>query len=199
MDTDRHPESLSTEPVTVDQVVALNLRYWRRAAGLTQEELGARLDWSAANVSAAERSWDGERDRRRFDSQTLAEISLALGVPLVAFFLPPPDDGTTARYAVTAGGREFDMKDLTTFVVMSDTEDETPVMDAYRDRFNEVARRYLNREWAAIAARWVGEGRSPQARADFAVHLRDERAGLLRAAALLAEMAEAVDPQDGKP
>ena len=78
-------EGIPAVPVTADQIVALNLRHWRRAAGMTQEEAGARLGWSDKNLSAAERSWDADRDRRRFDAQTLTEMALALGVPVAAF------------------------------------------------------------------------------------------------------------------
>lgn len=179
-------------PVTIDQVVALNLRYWRRAAGMTQEEVGARLGWSPANVSSAERSRDGEQERRRFNAQTLAEMALALGVPVSAFFLPPPDDGTGARYQFTARGRHCGMGDLMAFVASPDTDDETPVMDAYRDRFNEAAHRYLEPEQAAMVGRLLNGSSSPQALADTAARLRDERPGLLRVARLLGELADAI-------
>lgn len=184
-------------PVTADQVVALNLRHWRRAAGMTQEEAGARLGWSAANVSAAERSWDADRDRRRFDAQTLTEMSLALGVPLAAFFLPPPDDETGARYRISAGDRHYGMGDIMTLVVMPDNDDDTEVMTAYRERFNAAARRYLEPEWAAVAGRLLGDGASPDARADMAARLEDERAGLLRAAELLGDLAAGIAGRDG--
>src|SRR5450755_4005243 len=103
--TDETPQSgpdLPAEHVTIDQIVARNMRHWRRTAGMTQEELGARLGWSDRNVSAAELSSDEKRDRRRFDAQTLANLSLALCVPLIAFFLPPDDDGFPARYIFTS-------------------------------------------------------------------------------------------------
>src|ERR1700690_800863 len=98
---DSRPGGPPAEQVTVDQLVALNIRHWRNAAGLTQADLGGRLGWSAANVSAAERSADPARDPRRFDAQTLTEIALALGVPLAALFLPPGDDGERACYLFT--------------------------------------------------------------------------------------------------
>jgi transcriptional regulator with XRE-family HTH domain len=185
--------------VTVDQIAALNLRYWRRAAGMTQEELGARLGWSAANVSAAERSWDGERDRRRFDAQTLAEMALALGVPLGAFFLPPRDDRTATRYLFTAGDRHHDMGELMAFAVTPDTDDETDVMDVYRSRYREAAGRYLEPVWAARAIGWVAGGASPQERADMAGRIRDKRDGLLETAEMLAEWAGALDRPASKP
>lgn len=192
-------EGIPVVPVTADQLVAYNFRHWRRAAGMTQEEAGAHLGWTAANVSAAERSWDGHRDRRRFDAQTLTEMALALGVPLAALFLPPPDDETGARYRVSAGSRQYAMRDIMALVVMPDNDDETPVMDAYRERFNADAARYLDPEWAAVAGRLLGAGASPDARAVMAARLKDERAGLLRTAELLGTFAAGLAGQDGAP
>ena len=127
MDTDPGG-NLPAEHLTIDQLVARNMRRWRLAAGLTQDELGARLGWTgpraAANVSAAERSADPSRDARRFDAQTLTELSLALSVPVVAFFVPPDDDGQRARYMFTAAGRDYDMSDLMALAVMTDSPDD---------------------------------------------------------------------------
>ena len=107
---------LEVRHVTIDQIVAMNMRYWRRAAGMTQEDLGFRLGWSAANVSAAERSAEEGRDRRRFDADTLTALSLVIGVPLHAFFFPPGDDGDGKRYVFTPPPEydegEFGMRDL---------------------------------------------------------------------------------------
>jgi transcriptional regulator with XRE-family HTH domain len=191
-----HAGGVPAVAVTADQVVALNLRHWRREAGLTQEAAGKLLGWSADNVSSAERSWDGSRDRRRFDAQALAEIALALGVPLAALFLPPPGDGTEARYLLAAGGRSHAMGEVMALLVMPDNDDDTPVMDAYRARFNEAAARYLDPQWAAAAARRAGAGLSAQARDDIAARLADQRDGLLRAAQLLGELSGAIREGD---
>src|SRR5580704_18026639 len=89
---DRAP--LPERTVTVNQLVAYNMAFYRKAAGLNQEELGVRLGgWSAASVSAAERSWDSGRVKK-FDADEVAGIAAALGVPVIAGFLPPEDDGT---------------------------------------------------------------------------------------------------------
>jgi transcriptional regulator with XRE-family HTH domain len=188
-----------TVPVTADQIAAYNLRHWRRAAGLTQKQAGARLGWTEGNLSEVERSWDPARLPRRLDAQTLTEMALALGVPLTAFFLPPPDDGTGARYLLAAGGRHYAMSDLMALAVMPDNDDDTPVMTAYRDRYNTAAARYLDPEWAAVAGRWLRDGAGPQARADVAARLTDQRAALLAAAELLGELAAAVSAPDGTP
>lgn len=93
--------------VTVNQIVAYNMARYRKAAGLTQEELADRLAgwtpkrWSKAAVSAAERSWDGKRVRQ-FDADLLFGLALAFGLPITAFFLPPADDGVERRYLIDA-------------------------------------------------------------------------------------------------
>lgn len=109
--------------ITANQVVAYNMARWRRAAGLTQEELAGRLNrglgqqvWTNASVSAAERSWDGRRVRQ-FDADTIASLATALGLPMSALFLPPDDDGVKQRYLmdlpdVTGQPRCMGMRDL---------------------------------------------------------------------------------------
>lgn len=202
-----HDDAMSLEAwshpvaVTADQVVALNLRHWRRAAGLTQKEAGALLGWSEDNMSSAERSWDPARDRRRFDAATLADIALTLGVPLAALFLPPPGDGDgdSARYLLAARGRNYAMGDMMALLVMPDNDDDTTVMQAYRARFNEAAARYLDPQWAATAAGLVGAGLSPSARADLAARLAGQRDALLRAAQLLGDLSGAIRENGGTP
>jgi transcriptional regulator with XRE-family HTH domain len=114
----------------VNRVVAYNMTRWRKAAGLTQEELGQRLGgWSGASVSAAERSWDGKRVRK-FDADEVAAIGAALGVPIVALFLPPLGGGEAAvrLFALT----------------MPETGEDTPVMDAFRKERAFAAAQYAD-------------------------------------------------------
>lgn len=171
------PDGPPAEQVTVDQLVALNIRQWRTVAGMTQAELGERLGWSAANVSAAERSVSDTRDRRRFDAQTLTEVSLALGVPLAALFLPPADEGERARYRFAAIGRTWGMGDLMELVVMPDTTDESPLMDAYRERFNSAVRQAAaGPAWEHLISRWTAG--APGVRDAAAAQLREAAAGL---------------------
>ena len=83
--------------VNVNQIVAYNLRAARERKGWTQETLAKTLErlsgipYSHAMISALERAWDGER-RREFDAQELALLSAALEIPIVWFFLPPPNE-----------------------------------------------------------------------------------------------------------
>lgn len=145
-------------PVTVDQIVARNIRFWRKAARMTQEDLGALTGWTAANISAAERSAEDGRDRRRFDAQALVTFSRALGVPLLALFLPPVDEGTDRRYIFSDSdsGGWLDMHDLMR-VVYPDSDREGPVMDKYRAWLTHVVEHFMEPEWAEEMARWLGK------------------------------------------
>jgi transcriptional regulator with XRE-family HTH domain len=187
--------------VTIDQIVAANVRYWRKAAGMTQEDLGDATGWSAANVSAVERSADEGRERRRLDAQALTQIALALGVPLIALFLPPGDDGAgkTYRFAGDAAGTLHGMRELTEHVVMPDSDDDSPVMDLYRQRLTEAADRYLDTAWGKEIARLLGQAEDSQARAARIARLRLRQADLLRAAAELADIAGALEAAGGTP
>ncbi|MGV9987765.1 helix-turn-helix domain-containing protein [Streptomyces olivaceus] len=96
-------DHLPRRRVTMNQVVARNIAYFRNALTLTQEELGGRLEritgkkWSKATMSAAERSWHGNRIRS-FDADDLMALSQALEVPVTALLLPPEEDGTVIDY-----------------------------------------------------------------------------------------------------
>ncbi len=85
--------------ITPNQIVAWNLNYFRKVAELTQEEFGHLVGWSKAIVSAAERSWDSKRVRQ-FSADDIVRITTALGIPVIAMFLPPDDDGVNERYHI---------------------------------------------------------------------------------------------------
>lgn len=192
---DSEPDKAPARSVTADQIVAGNIRHWRRAAGMTQEELGRRLGWSAANVSAAERSADPARDPRRFDAQALTGLCLALGVPLLALFLPPQDDGDAASYVLTGPEGEYGMSDFMELVVMTDSDSREPAMDDYRHRFRDAAHRYLDPEWYAEVASWLRDLEAPGLRAERAERLRAERDAMIRGARELGSIADAIDPK----
>lgn len=188
-----------TRLVTIDQIVAINMRYWRRAAGMTQEDLGDRLGWSAANVSAAERSAEEGRDRRRFDADTLTALSLAIGLPLHAFFFPPGDDGTGKRYVFTPppefGDGEYSMRDLFELVAMPDSDNNSRVMQDYRYRFEKVAVQYLDEKWAKFVGQIVRGVETPEERAVRAGYLRMRRDEARKLADELDDLADAIDPE----
>lgn len=141
--------------VTVNQIVARNIAWFRRAAGMTQEQLGSLLGWPQNKVSEAERSWNGKRTRQ-FDADELAALSLAFGVPLNAFFLPPPDDGHDARYTFRPPGAQEPLgMDALMEAMTSDSESEADVMQAYRVRYLNAAERYLGKGWEEEIAAWL--------------------------------------------
>lgn len=124
---------LPVQRVTVNSIVALNLAYFRKAAELTQEELGERIGWGKSVVSTAERSWDAKRVRS-FSAEDLIGITAALQIPLAALFLPPEDDGTVFRYVLdTPGSEEREVADLLTYVFPA-FQGDSLVMNAYRKR-----------------------------------------------------------------
>ena len=190
---DEETDSLLRRQVTVDQVVAWNIAWYRRAAGLTQEQLGERLGgWSKVAVSAAERSVAESRDRRRFDAQTLTELSIALGIPILALFLPPEDDGISEHYVFDAGGSECNMTELMRAVV-PDTGDDTLVMDAYRKRLQGAVTHYADPEYGKQVARFLRDATDDELRADRAARLRQRQAELEGVAAEIADIASALE------
>jgi len=184
-------DSLPAVAVTIDQVIAWNMRHWRRIAGMTQEELGGAVGLSPANISAAERSVSSDRERRRFDGQTAASVAAALGLPVIALYLPPEDDGIGRRYVWHAG---FDpeprsMAELM-WLAMHDNNSDSPAMKAYRDRLQSAATAYVDKYWGGEVADWFRHIDSAEMRADRAARLRSSRDMLLSAAATMGQLAE---------
>jgi transcriptional regulator with XRE-family HTH domain len=90
---------------SINSLVASNVTIARALRGMTQEQLGKRLEtvtgrpWSKATVSALERSADGVRVRQ-FDADDLVAIAHVLDVPLLLLFLPSsPEFHPNERYA----------------------------------------------------------------------------------------------------
>ena len=86
------------EGLDVNAVVSYNVRAIREQRGWTQQEVAERLAMLTkhllpqASISAMERGFDGDR-RRRFDAHELYLLATVFDVPIVYFFLPPPDSG----------------------------------------------------------------------------------------------------------
>jgi len=84
--------------VDVNAVVSYNLKAIRERRGWTQQYVAERLATLTdhllpqASISAMERGFDGER-RRRFDAHELYLLAMVFDVPVLYFFLPPPDPG----------------------------------------------------------------------------------------------------------
>lgn len=181
--------------INANQVVAWNLARYRRAAGLTQQEFGAKVGWSGATVSEAERSWDGKR-AREFDAQTLTILATALGVPIIALLLPPYDDGPDERYVIDCGRErgQMDMGEYLALAVMPDgDEGDSPATTAYREQYRAVIDRYRDPRWAARAARWVKGMQSTVMLAELAAKLRDRERSLAEASAEFRDLACAIE------
>ena len=143
-----NPDEVPGRHVTVNQVVAFNLARWRKAAGLTQAELGEMLGgWSNATVSAAEKSWDGKRIRQ-FDADDLIAIAMALDIPLAALFLPPDDDGAAVRYLFHAHERGSACSDMATLfsLLFPDSTGDSPAEAEWQAALTAAVNRYMDPE-----------------------------------------------------
>lgn len=117
----------SGEPrMDVNAIVSYNLKAIREKRGWTQEDVAAGLArltghrLPQASISAMERGYDGDR-RRRFDAHELYLLSMVFNVPIVYFFIPPPDTGfreladtrrPVSELYVSVLGREYQLDDL---------------------------------------------------------------------------------------
>ena len=190
--------SRGTDPpirhLTINQVVAYNMARFRKAAGLTQDALGERLGgWTKAAVSAAERSWDGKRIRQ-FDADTLTAIAMAVGVPLLALFLPPEDESKEERLLFRAherGAPPSTMRDLMA-LIMPDSDDDTPVMLTYRDRLVAAAGKYVDPDFGEDVRRWLQDATDAELRAQRLERIRWQREALIAAADDLARFASVI-------
>jgi transcriptional regulator with XRE-family HTH domain len=178
--------------VTVNQVVAWNLAWYRHEAGLTQAEMGAAMGWSKSAVSDAERSVSGKWTRE-FDAHTLTLIAGALGIPVLALFLPPSDDGVEVRYVFDGwddgAPQRLDMTDLMT-LVLPDSGSDSPAMKAYRDRLREEMGSRFGEHAKAEADRWMEDAGGAELRADMVARHRSRRDRFLAMAAEEDDMAD---------
>ena len=166
-------DGLPERQITVNMVVGYNMGYFRRVAGLTQEQLGEPLGWTKVAVSAAERSWDGKRVRQ-FDADLIADLAGILQVPIAALFLPPDDDGVKYRYVFRGAGREGAdaMRWLLTHALPEPSEDDTQTMRAYEGRLVVAMNKYLDPGTAAVVATRLKERATEE---QLAAALRDAR------------------------
>ena len=166
--------------VTANRIVGYNMAYFRKAAGLTQEQLGVRLGgWNKVAVSAAERSWDGRRVRK-FDADEIVQIAQALDIPLAALFLPPEDDGDDERYVIEGlnyfGGTS--MRNLVEFALSDPTESDHPAMQAYEQRLVSAVNKYLDSQVAEVVATRLKERATEEQLAKALREARQSRAAL---------------------
>jgi len=203
MSSETVPDSsaeLPAEHVTIDQLVALNVRYWRRKARLTQAELGERIGWSAPNVSAAELSADPSKDKRRFDAHTLVALAMALDVPLIALFMPPPDDGIRVRYLFHAhehGADCSDMAELFLFLMPEGTD--APVADEWRGYFAGAVSRYMDPGRGAEFITYLDEMTTAEQRAARLERISGQRQAILSLLSDLDQQASAIENAEDMP
>lgn len=167
------PEPPQYRAVSVNQVVAWNLARFRRAAGMTQEQLGLAIGWKPSAVSDAERSWSSGRTRE-FNAQDMTEIAVALGIPVTALLLPP-DAGEGEHLEVRNQGGTLTLAEYMELAVMPDSDLDEAATKEYRERYTALAWQHLAPEWAAHVTRLLAAGRSPGQLADLAAMLRDRQ------------------------
>lgn len=174
----------------------MNLRFWRLAAGLTQDELGQLTGLRPANISDAERS--KVHGRRRFDASTIVMFATALGVPVTAFFLPPPDDGEHVRYVVaTPDLQEHDMAGLARAALLFPAA--SPAWPAWQARLSALWDKYLDagRGFDLADVFGAGETASREANLRLRDRLRGQRAALAQMIDDLDQAAAALDAEAG--
>lgn len=182
--------------VTLNQVVAWNVAHYRKLAGLTQAQLGDRIGWTNTAVSEAEKSLAGKRTRK-FDAQTTAAIAIALGVPMLALYLPPEDDGITVRYLFSLNGTDEPVgMDRLVAAIMPDNDDKSALMESYRARILHAVRAYLEPDWADDVARWLKGADEAQLNAELAERLRYKQAVIADLADEIGELAERLEKPD---
>lgn len=125
----------------MSQLVAYNMAFFRKAADLGQQEFGQLVGWSAASVSAAERSWDGKRIKK-FDADEITEIAAALGLPVTALFLLPADHRTAVRYVIDMEGKSEQLSEVFPLEVFPFPAElavvARPAYAAYKDRVTSL-------------------------------------------------------------
>lgn len=183
-------DAQSPRRVTPDQVVAWNMAYWRRKAGLTQQQLGERIGWTNATVSEAERSWNSGRTRE-FNAHLMLVIATALGVPLTALLLPPEDAGA---YEIALPGGTIALMEH----IMPDLDADSAVLDAYRNRLARAAETYLAPDWAQAVAAWRGRAGGREELAARAAQLRRRLAVMAALHAEFSDVAQEMEDQAAK-
>lgn len=169
--------------ITVNQVVAWNIAWFRRQAGMTQQELADRLGWPQNKVSEAERSVNGKRTRE-FDAETLIGVAVAFDIPLNALFLPPLDDQRGAVYRIRPPGlaQPVGMAEMLGVVLYGDPDTHSTVMEAYRDRLLGAVGKYHGDDWREIVAGWLVKAEGLDVMRECVLRMQAEQDGNLAAA-----------------
>ena len=189
-----------TTEVTADQIAAINIRWWRRKAGLTQRELAGLIGWTAANVSAAERSADPANDKRRFDAHTLLAFAGALGVPVCALLMPPDDEGLSGRYVLAPGAAGVrEMRELASYLISAPSDDDTDAMNAYRVRYWALVQAYTDARRGEELAALTGSLSTEEQRLERVARLEWQRQALVGLVADIDQMTGAITGEGDLP
>jgi hypothetical protein len=119
-------------------------------------------------------------------------LARALGLPIAALLLPPEDDGVSKRYQFdTAEGDCLGMASLLALVVSDPPpNDETALMDEYRERYQDALMRYFDYERGEELAAHLEDLASAERRKVRLERLRWQRGAL---AAVLDDIDRIVD------
>lgn len=134
--------------LTPNQIVAYNLAKARQLRGWTQDQAAERLaafsgeHWSKASWSFAERTVDGVRVRQ-FSADDLFAFSLAFGLPLAWWFMPPGAEDPGVEIFAQAGnprtGTGFDQRALIDLLFAPSAEiDGRLAATGFADRVKEL-------------------------------------------------------------
>lgn len=145
--TGRRSKPIEEPTVNLNEVIAYNFRRARELRGLTQPEAAAALEpflgqrLPQASISAIERTFGGDK-HREFDAQELLAFACAFDLPLLWFFLPPPND---ARRLQNTSDHVNEL-----YRLVLGREDQ---LDALYERFRELGMRAPDEHdtaWAAV-------------------------------------------------
>jgi transcriptional regulator with XRE-family HTH domain len=181
--------------ITPNQLVAFNMRRWRKAAGLTQADLGEALDREPREISARERSWDEGARPREFNADDLLALAAALDVPLAAFFLPPDDEGDGAHYLLEMPSPALQgrgMGSVFGYLWPDAGQADTPVMNAYRETLTAAVRAYLDPARGEEIVRYLDEMTEREQADEMLGRLAEQRAALRSVLSDLDSLASAV-------
>lgn len=182
-----------TVRITAGQLVALNMARWRKAAGISQAQLGTVLGWSDKTVSAAERTRDGDGLRsRKFGAADIVAIAIALGVPVAALFLPPAEDGAGVQYTLALGTLDASMAEVFG-LLLPDAAEDSPAQVEWDEAFQVAVGRYADPELGADILARMEDITSDERRRIQLERIRWQREALLATASDLGLVAEAME------
>jgi len=184
--------------VTINQLIGYNVARWRKAAKLTQAELGEMMGgWSNATVSAAEKSWDGKRIRQ-FTADDIVALALALNLPVAALFLPPDDDGASTRYLFHAHERGADCSDMSELfgLLVIDSTGEGTAEEEWQSALARAVSRYLDPDRGAELISYLEDMTDSEQRAQRLRRIQAQRAAVLELVADLDQIALAIETGD---